>query len=176
MLQEAGELKKPTLMVPYHVATMSEGGFGYTAHSASNATTVCFTDWIGHGMQVESPVFQSIFTQFMTELGSVQNGMSSPKTQPVSFHSVVELAQHPHRQLNTVAAVPALSGTTSPLLAKVPLRAKKVRPNHDGTTTPPRNQGHSKISDSKKEWMKHHLAGTEGFTHHKLHRSRKSRR
>ena len=46
MLQEAGEGKKPVIMCPYVVAADSEGGMGYTAASAPDLRTCCFTDWV----------------------------------------------------------------------------------------------------------------------------------
>eukprot|EP00041_Stephanoeca_diplocostata_P001220 m.19200 g.19200 ORF g.19200 m.19200 type:complete len:301 (-) comp11731_c0_seq1:99-1001(-) len=139
MLQEAGELKKPTIMVPYHVASMSEGGFGYTAHSASNAKTVCFTDWIGHGMQIESPIFQSIFAQFMSELDTVQGGAKSPKPQSLSFHNIVELVQYSHRYPDTSNKLATPQSPASPglVLASVPRRAKKTT----------QHQGHAKLPE-----------------------------
>jgi len=69
MLQESAEGKRPVLMCPYHVASDSEGGMGYTAASLGDFSTACFTDWVGNGFQsTKSPIFQQLFAGFKTQL------------------------------------------------------------------------------------------------------------
>jgi hypothetical protein len=69
MLQESAEAKRPVLICPYHVASTSEGGMGYTAASLGNFKTACFTDWVGNGFQsTKSPIFQQLFESFKTQL------------------------------------------------------------------------------------------------------------
>lgn len=62
VLQEASETARPILAVPYHQAKGSDGGMGYAAASAKKLKTVCFTDWVGDGLAISSPVFHSIFS------------------------------------------------------------------------------------------------------------------
>lgn len=68
MLLEANDVKKPVLMCPVNVAKVSEGGMGYSAASAANMRTACFTDWVGNGFSAASPLYQNLFQNFQQQL------------------------------------------------------------------------------------------------------------
>ena len=64
-------------MCPYHVASASEGGMGYTAASLGNFKTACFTDWVGNGFQsTKSPIFQQLFENFKAQLYGIFFGFA----------------------------------------------------------------------------------------------------
>lgn len=95
MLLEAVENKRPIVSVPYMVAPSSEGGFGYTAASTANLRTVCFTDWVGHGLHEHASVFREIFPRLLHEMDDLAGNATDALP---ALEDVPKLVLHPVKE------------------------------------------------------------------------------
>jgi hypothetical protein len=109
MLLEAVELKRPIVSVPYMVAPHSEGGFGYTAASTVDLRTVCFTDWVGHGLHEHSSVFREIFPRLIQEIDDLAERKKPCLAVLPALDDVPNLVLHPVNELRSSSSVGSLS-------------------------------------------------------------------